>query len=69
MVAVDAAGSHNQTITGVIFEPFEELKHKLSLVPTALDQSIARQRYFDECESAINEQIKCVSFFPESFLC
>ncbi|XP_010906831.1 ferritin-4, chloroplastic [Elaeis guineensis] len=57
MSAVVAAGANNQAITGVIFEPFEELKHQLPLVPTAPEQSIARQRYSDECEVAINEQI------------
>lgn len=57
MVAVAAAGDDRQAITGVIFEPFEELKHELSLVPLLPDQSIARQKYSDECEAAINAQI------------
>ncbi|XP_008792167.1 ferritin-3, chloroplastic-like [Phoenix dactylifera] len=57
ILAVDAAGADNRPVTGVIFEPFEELKHEISLVPTAPDQSVARQKYADECEAAINEQI------------
>ncbi|OAY74400.1 Ferritin-3, chloroplastic [Ananas comosus] len=58
-VVVAAAGpnSSNRAITGVLFEPFEELKSELALVPQALDQSLARHKYADDCEAAINEQI------------
>nr|XP_009382874.2 PREDICTED: ferritin-4, chloroplastic [Musa acuminata subsp. malaccensis] len=53
---VAASGGH--VITGVVFEPFEELKHsELCLVPTAPDQSLARQKYADDSEAAINLQI------------
>lgn len=45
-------------LTGVIFEPFEEVKKSELAVPTAPQVSLARQNYADECESAINEQIK-----------
>ncbi|THU56820.1 hypothetical protein C4D60_Mb11t21230 [Musa balbisiana] len=51
-----AAGS-NHAITGVVFQPFEEIKSDVSLVPVAPDLSIARQKYADECEAAINVQI------------
>ncbi|XP_027348887.1 ferritin, chloroplastic [Abrus precatorius] len=44
-------------LTGVIFEPFEEVKKGELAVPTAPQASLARQIYADECESAINEQI------------
>ena len=54
-----AAGS-NHVITGVVFQPFEEIKSDVSLVPVAPDLSIARQKYADECEAAINVQIKSV---------
>lgn len=54
-----AAGS-NHAITGVVFQPFEEIKSDVSLVPVAPDLSIARQKYADECEAAINVQIKSV---------
>ncbi|RZS10215.1 hypothetical protein BHM03_00041411 [Ensete ventricosum] len=58
------AASRGHVITGVVFEPFEELKHsELCLVPTAPDQSLARQKYADDSEAAINLQIK---FFKES---
>ena len=53
-----AAESNSRPLTGVIFEPFEEVKKELSMVPTVPQASIARQKYADECEAAINEQIK-----------
>lgn len=55
-------GSDNRPLTGVIFEPFEEVKKVLSLVPQAPQDSLARQKYSDDCEAAINEQIKWVLF-------
>ncbi|XP_010922613.1 ferritin-4, chloroplastic [Elaeis guineensis] len=57
IVAVSAAGPDTQVVAGVIFEPFEELKHDHFLVPLLPDQSIARYKYSNECEAAINEQI------------
>lgn len=58
-------GSRNVTVgattvplTGVIFEPFEEVKKDALAVPSVPQVSLARQNYADECESAINEQIK-----------
>ncbi|XWS56772.1 hypothetical protein CRYUN_Cryun09bG0114200 [Craigia yunnanensis] len=50
-------GANNKPITGVVFEPFEEVKKELDLVPTVPQVSLARQRFADECEAAINEQI------------
>nr|ABK54364.1 chloroplast ferritin [Glycine max] len=44
-------------LSGVIFEPFEEVKKGELAVPTAPQVSLARQNYADECESDINEQI------------
>ncbi|KMS99477.1 hypothetical protein BVRB_2g044700 [Beta vulgaris subsp. vulgaris] len=49
--------SNSRPLTGVIFEPFEEVKKELSMVPTVPQVSLARQKYTDECEAAINEQI------------
>lgn len=49
--------SNSRPLTGVIFEPFEEVKKELSMVPTVPQASLARQKYADECEAAINEQI------------
>lgn len=58
---VAAAGTESPTaLTGVIFEPFEEVKKEVLAVPMSPQVSMARQCYPDECESAINEQIKCV---------
>ncbi|XXG85913.1 hypothetical protein AAC387_Pa11g0910 [Persea americana] len=57
IVAMAVKGSDNRPLTGVIFEPFEEVKKVLSLVPQAPQDSLARQKYSDDCEAAINEQI------------
>ncbi|XP_075637585.1 ferritin-3, chloroplastic-like [Castanea sativa] len=47
----------NAPKSGVVFEPFEELKNDAFVVPVAPHVSLARQRYSDKCETAINEQI------------
>ncbi|RAL39244.1 hypothetical protein DM860_002777 [Cuscuta australis] len=44
-------------LTGVVFQPFVEVKKDELTVPSAPQVSLARQRYPDECEAAINEQI------------
>ncbi|KFK36921.1 hypothetical protein AALP_AA4G190000 [Arabis alpina] len=49
--------STTDSLSGVIFEPFVEVKKELDLVPTSSNVSLARHKYSDECESAINEQI------------
>ncbi|KAG2285098.1 hypothetical protein Bca52824_044702 [Brassica carinata] len=49
--------STTDELSGVVFQPFEEVKKELDLVPTSAHVSLARQKYSDECESAINEQI------------
>ena len=51
-------GANNRPLSGVIFEPFEEVKKELNLVPSVPDVSLARQKYANGCEFAINEQIK-----------
>jgi ferritin heavy chain len=57
-VVAQAKSEKSKSIIGVIFEPFEEVKSTLALVPQEIDQSLARHKYLDECEAAINEQIK-----------
>lgn len=47
----------------IVFDPFEEVKKELLLVPTVPYASLARQKYTDQSEAAINEQIKLVSFY------
>ncbi|MQM01843.1 hypothetical protein Taro_034603 [Colocasia esculenta] len=47
----------SRVLAGVVFEPFEEVKKEIALFPSAPDQSLARQKYADNCEAAINEQI------------
>lgn len=71
VVVCSTKGSSNSSLTGVIFEPFEEVKKELMLVPAGPQQSLARQKYADECEAAINEQIKwvhqCFYFLSSGF--
>ncbi|KAI3474367.1 hypothetical protein Pfo_029228 [Paulownia fortunei] len=64
-----AAGASNETVsvplTGVVFQPFEEVKKDELMVPIAPEVSLARQMFPEECEAAINEQINveyCVSY-------
>ncbi|KAJ8426075.1 hypothetical protein Cgig2_021035 [Carnegiea gigantea] len=57
VVSATATESNSRPLTGVIFEPFEEVKKELAMVPTVPHVSLARQNYADECEAAINEQI------------
>ncbi|KAK3019517.1 hypothetical protein RJ639_003189 [Escallonia herrerae] len=54
--------SNSKPLTGVVFEPFEEVKKELMLVPTVPQTSLARHKFADSCEAAINEQIKWVFF-------
>ncbi|KAL3834811.1 hypothetical protein ACJIZ3_009547 [Penstemon smallii] len=49
--------TNSKPLTGVVFQPFEEVKKELTLVPTVPQDSLARQKFTDECEAAINEQI------------
>uniref|UniRef100_A0A7N0ZXY2 Ferritin n=1 Tax=Kalanchoe fedtschenkoi TaxID=63787 RepID=A0A7N0ZXY2_KALFE len=45
----------SRPLSGVVFEPFDEVKKELSLVPTI--DSLAGQKYSAEFEVAVNEQI------------
>ncbi|KAL8152352.1 hypothetical protein V2J09_010112 [Rumex salicifolius] len=47
----------SSSLAGLIFQPFEEVKSDSFLLPSSLNASLARQKYTDECEAAINEQI------------
>ncbi|KAL9242575.1 hypothetical protein vseg_016561 [Gypsophila vaccaria] len=44
-------------LTGIVFQPFEEVKGDDYLVPVSPTVSLARQKFVDDCESALNEQI------------
>lgn len=68
MVCASKATNH-KPLTGVVFEPFEELKREFTLVPTVPQDSLARQKYSDDCEAAINEQIKWVLPLIFFFVC
>ncbi|XP_052176778.1 ferritin-3, chloroplastic-like [Diospyros lotus] len=52
--AKEAGGS---AVEALVFQPFEELKREEFLVPISPYVSLARQKYEDECEAALNEQI------------
>ncbi|KAK6145544.1 hypothetical protein DH2020_022364 [Rehmannia glutinosa] len=52
-----AKHTNSKPLTGVVFEPFEEVKKELMLVPSVPQDSLARQKYSSESEAAINEQI------------
>lgn len=55
-----AISASTEALTGVVFQPFEEVKSDEFLVPITPSVSLARQKYAGECEAAINEQIKYV---------
>ncbi|KAF3787839.1 Ferritin-3 [Nymphaea thermarum] len=57
LVVSAAKKDADEALTGVIFQPFQEVQSDLYLVPTSPNQSLARQGYADTCEAAINEQI------------
>ncbi|XP_022880923.1 ferritin-3, chloroplastic-like [Olea europaea var. sylvestris] len=44
-------------LTGVVFQPFEEVQRDDFMVPIVPNVSLTRQRFSEECEAAINEQI------------
>ncbi|KAL3617467.1 Ferritin-3, chloroplastic [Castilleja foliolosa] len=57
-----AASVSNETVeiaplTGVVFQPFEEVQKNEFMVPMDPQASLSRQRFSQECEAAINEQI------------
>ncbi|KZV17149.1 ferritin-4, chloroplastic-like [Dorcoceras hygrometricum] len=58
-VFVISASNENASLplTGLVFQPFEEVKKDEFVVPVTPLESLARQRYCKECEDAINEQI------------
>ncbi|CAL9220092.1 unnamed protein product, partial [Arabidopsis halleri] len=57
MRSVVVAGETAGSMTGVIFEPFEEVKRADLAIPIAAHVSLAHQRYAHACEAAVNEQI------------
>ncbi|KAK1351584.1 Ferritin [Heracleum sosnowskyi] len=55
--SVEIDGGNSMPVSGLVFQPFEEVKNEAFVAPVAPQVSIARQRFTDECEAAINEQI------------
>lgn len=64
-VVVCSASKHasNKALTGVVFQPFEEVKKELMLVPAVPHLSLARHKYCNDSEAVINDQIKSVLSF------
>ncbi|XP_021278097.1 ferritin-3, chloroplastic-like [Herrania umbratica] len=56
-VVLASKEANNRPVLDVVFEPFEEVKKDLLLVPTVPQASLARHKYTGQCETAINEQI------------
>ncbi|XP_058748220.1 ferritin-2, chloroplastic-like [Vicia villosa] len=56
-VSASKGSSNDRVLTGVLFEPFEEVKKELDLVPIVPQDSIARHKFHAESEAAVNEQI------------
>ncbi|XP_061347140.1 ferritin-3, chloroplastic-like [Gastrolobium bilobum] len=57
-VVVQASEEHNnRPVLDIAFEPFEEVKKELLVIPTMPHESLARQMYTDQCEAALNTQI------------
>ncbi|CAH8330086.1 unnamed protein product [Eruca vesicaria subsp. sativa] len=57
VVASATVDTNNMPMTGVVFQPFEEVKKADLAIPITSQASLARQRYADTSEAAINEQI------------
>ncbi|KAE8653703.1 Ferritin-2 [Hibiscus syriacus] len=57
VVVCATKGANHKPLSGVVFEPCKEVKKELDLVPTLPQVSLARQKFTDDCEALINEQI------------
>eukprot|EP00253_Pinus_taeda_P016672 PITA_16672 len=55
--AVGGEGKPTSALGGVIFEPFVEVQNELAQVSLSFSESLARQKFSDSCEGALNEQI------------
>lgn len=60
-VSASVDTNNNMPLTGVVFQPFEEVKKEVLDIPVAPQVSLARQKFSRDCEAAINEQIKWVA--------
>ncbi|KAL3530927.1 hypothetical protein ACH5RR_010249 [Cinchona calisaya] len=57
MKASKVQPNNDSAILDVVFEPFEEVKKELLLVPAVSHASLARHNYSHHCEAAVNDQI------------
>lgn len=58
VVVAATVDTNNMPMTGVVFQPFEEVKKADLAIPITSHASLARQGYADSSEAVINEQIK-----------
>lgn len=49
---------NNKPVLDIAFQPFEEVKKELLAIPDMPHESLARQKFTDQCEAALNAQIK-----------
>ena len=56
--AVGGEEKSSGALNGFVFEPFAEVQNELVQVSQLFSQSLARQKFSDGCEGALNEQIK-----------
>jgi hypothetical protein len=71
VICLASKGPNDLLPSGVVFQPFEDAKKELDLIPIAPHLSLARKIYSDECEAAVNEQIKwvfCLDFIASNLL-
>lgn len=61
------ASGDSRILSDVFFEPFEEVKKELTLIPHRQDVSLAKHMYTDDAEDSINQQIK-LFFFSDRFV-
>ena len=57
VIRATAGEIKTSSLSGVVFEPFTEVQNELVQVSKSFTQSLARQRFSDSCEAALNEQI------------
>nr|AAM61077.1 ferritin 1 precursor [Arabidopsis thaliana] len=57
VVAAATVDTNNMPMTGVVFQPLEEVKKADLAIPITSHASLARQRFADASEAVINEQI------------
>ena len=58
VVVMASMEGNNKPVLDIAFQPFEEVKKELLAIPDMPHESLARQKFTDQCEAALNAQIK-----------